>query len=1476
MTRLSWDFTGPDPAPGDPAAYARLSRDLADTAEAAVAAYRQLQGLATGVDETIWAGSTADAFAEELAELPPQLEKLQRSYALAAAAMATYGRVLEDLQYQAGAALVRLEQAVAEETEGRRARDQALADAAADPLALVPPGTSALDRVVDDAGDRLRRARTELERIAEDRRAAESRAVAGLQAASDAGIANDAWHERALAAVGSWVDDHADILEELSGALQVVSGIAGVLSFIPVLAPVFAPIALASGAAALGIDAALVATGNGDWKSIALDAGLMALPGLGKLARSGLASASTRVASRARPPGGFTPATRLARAKPLATRRLCGDPIDVASGEMVMSETDVELAGTLALILSRTHLSSYREGRWFGPSWASTLDQRLEVDAEGVCYLGADGVVLDYPHPGEHPVLPLEGPRWPLARAEDGSYSVTDPERGQTMHFAAVGDGPEAGDVEAPDAKAATLQTLALRSISNRHAERIDLDYDGEGILTALRGGYHVEVQTSHGLISALRLRDPDYDGGIPLVSYHYDEQSHLREVVNSSGRPLRLDYDGDGRITSWQDRNGVAYAYTYASDGRCLATQGPNGVMDATLVYDDEADTTVVTNSLGHTTTYHHNARLQVTRVVDPFGHATTSTWDTCDQLLERRDALGRTTRYAYDDAGNLLTLTRPDRRRIQSEYNELGLATTLTGPDGARWHQDYDERGNLTEVTDPTGATTSYAHDEQGHLASVTDALGHTRHVECNAAGLPIAVTDALGALTRYRRDGFGRIETIEDPLGGVTRLGWTIEGKLATRTQPDGATEAWSYDGEGNLIEHTDALGHVTTTTYTAFDLPETEIGPNGARLEFSYDPELRLVAVTNPQGLVWRYDYDPAGNLVGEIDFNGRELTYAHDAAGQLIGRTNGMGETTLLTRSLLGDVVEQRWGEAITTFEYDPAGRMTRATNADADVVFEYDPLGQVLAETCNGRTLTSSYDALGRRTHRRTPSGAESIWDYDANGQPVALHTSGHTLRFDYDAAGREVERTFGAVSLTQTWDANHRLASQTVTTGGSGDTRASAPRKDRLIQRRAYSYRSDGYVTSIDDHLSGLRRYDLDAIGRVTAVTGSGWSERYAYDPAGNIANATWPTAADDSSALDAQGKRTYAGTLIRRAGRVRYEHDAQGRVVLRQQKRVSGKPRTWHYEWEGDDRLVGVTTPEGQRWRYRYDALGRRVAKQRLGDDGKSVVEEVRFSWDGTVLGEQTRTSDEADSGRITTWEWEPGSFRPISQIDRRPLAHASQEWIGEQFQAMQTDLVGTPTELVDADGNITWHQRSTLWGVPASTDPAAADCPLRFPGQYHDFETASSYNCLRYYDTASSRYQASDPIGLAGGTRPHGYVLNPTGWSDPLGLMGKETCERVGRWMSQEEFGLMSRSRRVIEGGGGRTYVVRPPNPDAYPAGKGVYVEFDVPTSSLHPASRPEWAVIPGPNAGTPRYGPLPSEMPPATRIDQVRRR
>jgi RHS repeat-associated protein len=99
------------------------------------------------------------------------------------------------------------------------------------------------------------------------------------------------------------------------------------------------------------------------------------------------------------------------------------------------------------------------------------------------------------------------------------------------------------------------------------------------------------------------------------------------------------------------------------------------------------------------------------------------------------------------------------------------------------------------------------------------------------------------------------------------------------------------------------------------------------------------------------------------------------------------------------------------------------------------------------------------------------------------------------------------------------------------------------------------------------------------------------------------------------------------------------------------------------------------------------------------------------------------------------------------------------------------------------------------------------------------------------------------------------------------------GATETTRVGRWMSPTEFKTMSETSRVVEGAGGRTYVVNPANPGAFTsAGRGssIYAEFDVPTSVLRPGSKPEWSVIPGPNVTTRLYGPAPVELTPATCI------
>ncbi|WP_435838259.1 DUF6531 domain-containing protein [Streptomyces chrestomyceticus] len=982
----------------------------------------------------------------------------------------------------------------------------------------------------------------------------------------------------------------------------------------------------------------------------------------------------------------------VAKSKPMKGRCKGGDPIDMVSGEMLMEHTDVELPGLLSLVLQRTHISTYRWGRWFGPSWASTLDQRLELDDRGAVLATEDGMLLSYPVPRPAvPVMPVTGPRWPMEwDGRPGSpLRITDPATGHTRHFApGAAPGRDTGRF-----------ILRIVAVSDRNGHRVDFDYGPDGAPTAVRhsGGYHVAIDTADNRVTALRLlgsRNGDTDA--PLVRYGYTG-GHLTEVSNAQDQPRLFEYDAWSRITSWTDRNGSRYAYTYDTEHRVVRGEGSDGFLNCTIAYDTRERTTTYTNSLGHTTTHHYNELFQRTAVTDALGNVSHSAWDRHDRLISQTDAVGRTTRYGYDAAGNLTAVTRPDGHCSTALYNDLGLPLQVTEPDGATWHHTYDEQGNRLSTTDPAGAVTRYAYDGFGRPVQVTDALGHSRRLVCDAAGLPVRVTDALGQVSVAERDSFGRVVSFTDPLGRTERFAWTTEGRPVWREHADGSRDTWSWDGEGNLTAHTDRLGHTTSYTFTHFHQVASRTSADGRVHTFTYDTEVNLVGVRNPQGHTWQYEYDPVNRLVGETDFNLRTLTYAHDAAGELTARSDGQGARTTFVRDILGRPVEQRTGEEVTTFHYDLSGGLVHAANADTVVTRAYDAVGRALSETVNGRTTSYSYDLLGRRLSRRTPSGAVSRWAYDPAGRPSRLESAGNELHFSFDASGRETSRTLGGGStLAQAWDNAGRVASQSITRG-TGEARL-------LLQHREYAYRADGHLDAVHELTTGTRRFDHDLVGRVTAVHAAGWEETYAYDAAGNLAQAGTSAASGTETATALE----FSGTRLRRAGRTTYAYDAQGRLVRTVKHLLNGQKRAQTYSWDAEGRLAGTVTPDGVRWRYQYDPAGRRSAKQRLAHDG-TALEEICFAWDGTRLAEQVTSA-----GQATTWDYAPGSHRPLAQLERS-LSDAE---VDARFHAIVTDLAGTPTELVCSQGTVAWHLRTTVWGVPfAGQGSGSTDCPPAF---------------------------------------------------------------------------------------------------------------------------------------------------------------
>lgn len=1057
-----------------------------------------------------------------------------------------------------------------------------------------------------------------------------------------------------------------------------------------------------------------------------------------------------------------------------------GDPVDIVSGQMLMTEVDLELPGVLSLILRRAYASGYRAGRLFGPGWSGTLDQRIQIDDDGIRFAGDDAQILLYPIPGRdgRAVLPAAGARWPLSRDRDtDTIAIEDPGRGWTWHFEPAAGRDGAG-------MASGTERRDLTRITDRNGNAIDIHRDGDGlpVEAAHSGGYRVAVdcaRTAGGpRVTGLRLLDGDGRQRTDVVRFGYDSSGRLTELTDFTGVPYTYEYDDDDRITAWTDRTGYRYQYEYGPSGRVVRGTGDGGFLSASFDYDTENRVTVVTNSLGHAFTHHYDEHGHLTRVVGPDGGTVSVEFDRYGRMLSHADELGRTTRFVLDANGDPVQSIGPDGDVTEISYSDLRMVASVTWGGMTRAEFAYDDRGNLLAETDAAGAVTRYEYDDRGGMIAAVDALGNRTVIERDHGGLIASVTDALGRTSRVTRDGFGRVIAFTDALGAVTRMARRPDGLITGHIAPDGSREEWERDAGGRVTAHVDETGTMTRFESGPFDRMTARTQPGGARFEFSYDTEFRLTAVTSGDR-AWTYEYDPAGRLISEEDFNGRRQRYAYDAAGQLLELVGADGRSASFTYNARGDVTERRSpGGMVTTFDYDALGFLHVTANPHCTVEYERDRAGRILAETVNGRTLRYEYDLLGRCTRRVTPEAIVSNWTYDATGHPLALTATGGNLSFSYDDLGRETTRYLGgSVAVTQTWDVRDRLTGQAVWASAVPGQAPVTIADYRNISQRTYSYDATGLASGITDTVTGHRAIAVTPAGRVAEVTGENWTERYTYDSFGNITRAEITSGAGSPQAED----RIYTGTLLRSAGGRFYEYDDRRRLIRMTSRTLSGKRREWLYTWNDDDQLIGVVTPDRGTWAYQYDPLGRRIAKHRLDEAGK-VAEQVEFTWDETRVAEQVLVR--ADGTRHSlTWDWDPGTWRLAAQTERSwSSSGEEQAETDRRFYAIVADIADEPEQFVTADGAVSGVVAADLWGRPLAA--GARPSPLGKPGHYHDEETGLAYNYFRYYDPQTGRYLTADPLGLDPSPNQYAYAANPLAWIDPLGL-GSQSGKAGGHY-------------------------------------------------------------------------------------------
>src|ERR1700761_5943599 len=738
---------------GDPAAI----RSSASKLRTFSGAFGGTAGGLRGLDTGHWTGAAADAFRAKFTPHPAQWQDASSATGTAAGAPEAYAGAVESAQDQAREAIALYEQGQQASAAAQAAYNAKVAayNSAAQAYNTKlasgqDPGTAPTEPAAyTDPGEAMRAQAAQILGAARGTRDAAAASAAGaIRPATGLAPAEPSFWSQ----VGDDFLDGMQVanLADISFSGGIVNGVADIAKFARTLDPmdpwntehpaeyVAGLSSTAAGLAEAGNDPGKLVQGlvGSGWSSDPFAAAGHLVPNLALAALTDgggtAADAAGSIAERTALGTSEDAATAgvdglagdpAAAARPPADIPTAGDPVDVATGDVVLAQTDVVLPGLLPLVAERMHRSSWRAGRWFGRSWASTFDQRLQVGPERVIGVFADGRALIWPRPGaageDGEVLPVTGALWGLRRDEDGGWTVTDRQQGLTWRFE-----PHPAYFWSADGQG----ELPLAAVRDRTGHELAFGYDAAGQPAGIRhsGGYQLRVLMRGGHVAALAA------GDTRLAEYSYDEDGNLAAVVNSSGRPLRFSYDPAGRLTGWTDRNDHSYRYGYDDEGRCVRGDGTGQTLSGTYRYEPDGQVTTWTDVAGAVTRYRIGDCARGAAIPDPLGHETRWGHDARGRVVACTDPLGRVTRYGYDRGGNLTTLVRPDGSEAWAAYDEQNLPVRITDPAGHGWQQEFDPRGLRTSVTGPDGAVTRFGYDEHGHLASVTDPVGATTRAE------------------------------------------------------------------------------------------------------------------------------------------------------------------------------------------------------------------------------------------------------------------------------------------------------------------------------------------------------------------------------------------------------------------------------------------------------------------------------------------------------------------------------------------------------------------------------------------------------------------------------------------------------------------------------------------------------------------------------------------------------------------------
>ena len=192
----------------------------------------------------------------------------------------------------------------------------------------------------------------------------------------------------------------------------------------------------------------------------------------------------------------------------------------------------------------------------------------------------------------------------------------------------------------------------------------------------------------------ALDTSNPHNPDGRIVLSYIFDPNSRLAQIIDDNGRQTTFGYDALDRKISHAFADGEFYSYQYDKDSNLRQMTDPNGSI-ITRRYDAlnrpvETLVTRGTGVLGTTReTYSYDGLSRLTRATDDNGNSATSL---------------QTVDYVFDSLGRILE-ERQNGKAISSRYSGDGKRTQIVYPGGRIIDRTFDLLDRVKSIRD--GAT-------------------------------------------------------------------------------------------------------------------------------------------------------------------------------------------------------------------------------------------------------------------------------------------------------------------------------------------------------------------------------------------------------------------------------------------------------------------------------------------------------------------------------------------------------------------------------------------------------------------------------------------------------------------------------------------------------------------------------------------------------------------------------------------------